>query len=214
LGRDSSAVAADEIALGPRSRYPGHVSQVARQRFSFEDYLDLEVDSLVKHEFLDGQVWAMSGGSPAHAAIAGAIIALLTQGLRGRRCRVFTSDLRIRVPSSGLGTYPDASVICGAIELDPADQKGHTATNPIVLVEVLSPTTAGYDRGEKLAHYQSISSLREVMLVAHDEQRVDLWRRVDDHWTQLTFRAGETVVLDSVGCRLPVADLYFDPLEP
>lgn len=88
---------------GPASLYPPQVSLVARQRFSFADYLDLEADSLVKHEFLDGQVWAMSSRSPAHAAIAGAIIALLTEGLRGRRCRVFTSDLRIRVPASGLG---------------------------------------------------------------------------------------------------------------
>lgn len=190
------------------------MTQLARQRFDFEDYVELEDGSSTKHEFLDGQVWAMSGGSPRHAAIAGTIIRLLGQSLVGKRCVVYTSDLRVRVPSTGLGTYPDASVICGAVELDPADKKGHTAVNPTVLVEVLSPTTEGYDRGEKLAHYQLIPSLREVMLVAHDEHRIDLWRRLGDHWTQLTFRPGESVTLDSIACALPVADIYFDPLAP
>ncbi len=187
---------------------------LARQPFSFEGYVDLEEASPVKHEFLDGQVWAMSGGSPEHAAIAGTIIRLLGQALVGKRCRVYTSDLRIRVAKTGLGTYPDASVIWGNVELDPDDRRGHTAINPTLLVEVLSPSTEGYDRGEKLAHYKRIESLREVMLVAHDEHRVDLWRRIADRWTQLSFRPGESVVLDSLGCWLPIGDVYYDPLAP
>ena len=186
--------------------------QLARQRFTFEAYVDLEADSTVKHEFLDGQVRAMSGGSPRHAAIASTIIRLLGQGLAGKRRQAYTSDLRIRASKTGLGTYPDASVICGTVTLDPADRHGHSATNPTVLVEVLSPSTEGYDRGEKLAHYQTIDTLREVMLVAHDERRVDLWRRFEDHWTQLTFGPDDVVILDSIGCALPVADIYFDPL--
>jgi Uma2 family endonuclease len=127
---------------------------------------------------------------------------------------VFTSDLRIRVAATGLASYPDAAVICGALEADPEDRKAHTAINPTLLVEVLSPTTEDYDRGEKLAHYKRIKSLREVMLLAHDEHRVDLWGRVGDRWTQLTFSAAETVRLESVACELRVADLYFDPLAP
>lgn len=188
--------------------------QLARQPFTFEDYVDLEESSPIKHEFLDGQVWAMSGGSPEHAAIAGTIIGLLRQHLVGKRRRVFTSDLRIRVDQTGLGTYPDASVVRGALQLDPADRRGHTVQNPTVVVEVLSPTTAAYDRGEKLAHYQRIPSLQEVLLVAHDERRIDLWRRVADHWTLLTFGPDDAVVLESLGCRLPVAEIYFDPLAP
>lgn len=182
--------------------------------FTFDDYVELEANSTIKHEFLDGQVWAMSGGSPDHAAIAAAVIGMLRQALAGQRCRVFTSDLRIRVVTTGLASYPDASVICGAVELDPDDRKGHTAVNPTLLVEVLSPSTENYDRGEKLAHYKRIPSLREVMLLAHDEHRVDLWRRVGDHWTQLTFGSEDTVKLESVACSLRVADLYFDPLAP
>ncbi len=187
---------------------------LARQIFSFDAYVDLEASSPIKHEFLDGQVWAMAGGSPEHAAVAATVIGLLGRALVGQRCRVFTSDLRIRVASTGLASYPDAAVICGAVALDPDDRKGHTAINPTLLVEVLSPTTEDYDRGEKLAHYKRIESLREIMLIAHDEHRVDLWRRAGDHWTQLTFGPTDAVKLESVACSLLVADLYFDPLAP
>lgn len=186
--------------------------QLARQRFSFDEYVELEAAATGRHEFLDGEVWAMAGGSPAHAAIAGNLIRLLGQALLGRPCRVFTSDLRVRVRETGLATYPDASVVCGAIELDPDDRRGHSVSNPIVLVEVLSPSTEDYDRGEKLAHYKRVPSLREIVLVAHDEPRIDVWRRLDDRWTLLSFRAGEAVVFESLAIELSVADVYFDPL--
>lgn len=188
------------------------MSQVARQLFSFDDYLRLERESSTHHEFLNGEVWAMAGGSPDHSAIAVTIVRLLGNSLAGRRCRVFNTDLRMRVKATGLATYPDASVICGHVELDPDDDKGHTATNPTLLVEVLSPSTERYDRGEKLAHYKQIPSLCEVMLVAHDDRRVDLWRRTDTGWTQLVFRDGQDVDLASLGVSLPVSEIYFDPL--
>jgi Uma2 family endonuclease len=190
------------------------MTQLARQPYSFEEYVELEAASSVKHEFLDGEVWAMAGGSPEHAAVAANVVRLLGQALLDRRCRVFTSDLRIRVSSTGLGTYPDASVICDRIELDPEDRKGHTAMNPMLLVEVLSPTTEAYDRGEKLANYKLIDTLREVMLVAHDERRVDLWRRIGAGWTQVTFRGAEHIELETLGgIRMTIDDIYFDPLS-
>jgi len=187
-------------------------SGLARSRFTFDEYARLEEEGTIKHEFLDGVVYAMAGGSPDHAAIAANIIRLLGNALDGRPCRVFTTDLRVRVVETGLGTYPDASVICGTLELDPHDTKGHTAVNPVLLVEVLSPTTEDYDRGEKLGHYKRIPSLREVMLVAHDERRVDLWRRTDTGWTQLAVPEGEVVRLRSVDCELAVDAIYRDPL--
>lgn len=184
-----------------------------RQRYSFDDYVELEAGSAIKHEFLDGEVWPMAGGSPAHAAISANVVRLLGQALLHRRCRVFSSDLRIRVAATGLATYPDASVICDRVELDAEDRKGHTALNPTLLVEVLSPTTEPYDRGEKLANYQLIASLREVILVAHDERRVDLWRRTDSGWTQFTFRGGETIGHVSLGdVQMTIDEIYFDPL--
>lgn len=189
------------------------MSRLARQRYTFEEYVELEDGSSVRHEFLDGAVWAMAGESPEHAAVTANVVRLLGTALLGRRCRVFSSDLRIRVRETGLGTYPDASVICEDVELDPEDRKGHTALNPVVLVEVLSPSTEAYDRGEKLAHYKRIESLREVVFVAHDERRVDLWRRVDDRFTQLTFREGERLELTSLpGVSIAIDEIYFDPL--
>jgi Uma2 family endonuclease len=179
----------------------------------FDEYVLLEEMSTVKHEFLDGEVWAMAGGTPDHAAIAGNVITLLSAGLRGKRCRVFTSDLRIRVMQTGLGTYPDASVICDRIELDPEDHKGHTAVNPTVLVEVLSPSTEDYDRGEKLDHYKRIPSLREVMLVAHETRQVIVWRHSGESWVSSAVGDGGVVELESVGCVLPVEQIHFDPLS-
>jgi Uma2 family endonuclease len=186
--------------------------QLARQRFTFAEYVQLEQMSAVKHEFVGGEAYAMSGGSPERAAIAGNVIGLLRAALAGKRCRVFTSDLRIRVQKTGLATYPDTSVICDRVELDPEDPRGHTALNPVLLVEVLSPSTEDYDRGEKLSHYKRVESLREVVLVAHDERRVDLWRRTGSRWTQLSFRDDQRVVLESIGCTLSLEEIYYDPL--
>jgi Uma2 family endonuclease len=189
---------------------------VVRQRHqhTYADYLDHDDDSRGKHEYLDGEIYAMAGGSPAHARIALNISALLHAGLAGAPCAAFSSDLRIRVLSTGLATYPDVVVICGQLELDPEDRKGHTATNPILLVEVLSPTTEKYDRGEKLDTYKSIPALREVMLVAHDRPEIEVVRReADGSWSRHVVGAGETTRLMSVGCNLPVDDVYRDPLQ-
>jgi Uma2 family endonuclease len=188
------------------------VTQLARQHFSFAEYVALEAMSTVKHEFLDSEVWAMAGGSPEHAAIAGNVISLLTIALRGKRCRVYTSDLRIRVAATGLGTYPDASVICDEVELDPADPKGHTATNPLILVEVMSPSTQDYDRGEKLDHYKRIPSVREILLVSAEGRSVVLWQKDGQNWTSTLHRQGDDIALDSVSCTIAVDGVFFDPL--
>ena len=174
--------------------------------------MQLDTDTGYKHEFLDGVVWAMAGGWPDHAAIAGNILTLLNNQLRDRRCRAYTSDLRIRVTATGLGTYPDACVICDELALDPEDPKGHTVTNPRVIVEVLSPSTEEYDRGQKLDHYRQIPSLEEVLLVAHDQQRVQVWRRDGERWSHTEVADDGAVELESLGCRLPLAEIYRDPL--
>jgi Uma2 family endonuclease len=123
---------------------------------------------------------------------------------------VYTPDLRVRVAETGLTTYPDVSVICDDIETESEDKQGQTALNPTLLVEVFSPSTETYDRGEKVAHYKRVASVREIMLVAHDEHRVDLWRRTKRGWTQRVFRDGEDVELTSLECALPVRDIYFN----
>jgi Uma2 family endonuclease len=187
--------------------------QAARQRFDFESYLALEEIAEVKHEFLDGQVWAMAGGTPEHAAICGNVMTLLNVQLQGRRCRVFSSDLRVRVLATGLGTYPDVTVVCGKLEADPEDRRGHTVVNPRVVVEILSPSTEEYDRREKLSHYQKISSLDEIVLIAHDRHEIEVVRReTDGTWSRHLAGDGQAARLTSVECDLPVAEVYRNPL--
>jgi Uma2 family endonuclease len=179
--------------------------------YSRAEYRALERMSNVKHEYLDGSIYAMGGGSPEHAAIAGNVIALLSVALRGRPCRVHTSDLRVRVASSGLETYPDVTVLCGKAEVDPEDP--HAVLNPVVLVEVTSPSTELYDRGKKLEHYQTIPSLREVLLVSHREKAIEVVRReADGTWSRHEVRSGGTASLASLGCDLAVDEVYRDPL--
>ena len=178
--------------------------------FDFADYLRVEEDSDIKHEFADGLVWAMAGGTPEHARIIANVSALLHNALGPRPCDVFSSDLRIRVRAVNRATYPDASVICGRVEFDPEDPRGHTALNPTVLVEVLSPSTAEYDQGEKLDYYKQIPSLQEVMLVHHDARRVVVWRHEGAGWR--SSESAESAELRSIGTRLALADIYRDRL--
>lgn len=183
----------------------------ARQQFSFDEYVRMEAMSPIRHEWLEGEVWAMAGGTPDHAAIAVNVTTLLSNQLRGRPCRVFGSDLRIRVRATGLGTYPDASVICGKLQLDPQDASKTTATNPKVLVEVLSPSTEQYDLGEKLAHYKKLPSLEEIVFVSTEARRVEIIRRDKRGWRSVVFTAGLAEVR-SLECELSIAELYRDPL--
>lgn len=180
--------------------------------YTFAEYLAMEAGSDTKHEYLDGEIYAMAGGTPEHSALAANTIGELIVALRGRPCRVYTSDLRIRVRATGLGTYPDASVVCGPLELDPEDK--NTVTNPVVLVEVLSESTEAYDRGEKFRHYRRIPSLRDYLLVSQDEALIEHYTRNDDGtWTLHEVRPPESVRL-SIGCELPVAAIFRNPLQP
>ena len=181
------------------------------ERYSMEDYLRLEAFSNVKHEYLDGEIYAMAGGTPEHGAVTMRVGASLVGQLRGRPCNVHSSDVRVRVVASGLDTYPDVSVVCGKEVRDTDDPQA--LTNPIVLVEVLSPATARYDRGKKLEHEKRIQALQEVVLVAHDERRIDVWRRTANEWEQVTAGPGETIRLTSIDCLLDLDELFRDPLS-
>lgn len=180
------------------------------RKYTLEEYVRLEEYANVRHEFLDGQIYAMAGGTPEHGTYAANVIGLLTSQLVGKPCRVQTSDVRIRVQATGLDTYPDASVVCGHAERDPNDP--NAIVNPVVLVEVLSPSTEEYDQGEKLEHYQRIESLREVVFVQHREQRVDVVRRQHDgSWLTTSGTSGDTLELEALGCALSVDSVYRDP---
>ncbi len=178
--------------------------------YTYSEYLGFEASSNVKHEFLDGQIYAMAGGTPEHAALAAAVITLLGPQLRGGECRPYNSDLRVRTPS-GLTTYPDVTVIGGPREIDGIDSLA--ITNPRLIVEVLSRSTEEYDSAEKFEHYKSFPSLREYVLVSHRERAVEVRRREEGSWRTTVVREGEAAEL-SVGARLDVRELYEAAAEP
>lgn len=181
-----------------------------RVHYTYDEYVALEDTSTVRHEYLDGEIYAMAGGSPDHAALAANVIrALGTQLPAG--CRIFTSDLRIRIPQTGLSTYPDVAVVCGATARASDDRLA--VTNPVLLVEVTTPSTEVYDYGEKLRHYMHVPSLREVLILSHLKPRVTLHRRTGDGWITLTAERGEHIQLESLHASVDVDALYADALE-
>jgi len=196
-----------DLAYRRLGRYDQLMAQVARSRFTFAEYVRLEHDSALKHEFWQGEVYAMAGGTPEHAALAGRLATVLGLAVRAGPCDVFTSDLRVRVAATGLTTYPDLTVVCQPWQRDPEDR--NTVVNPRLVVEVLSDSTAAYDRGEKLSQYQLIPSLSEVLLVAHDAPRLELWRRgKSDRWEPLIATAGDRLELASVPAVIEITPLY------
>jgi Uma2 family endonuclease len=172
-----------------------------------DEYLERERERETKHELVDGVEVARAGGSPKHDAIAGNVIIALGMRLRGR-CLVFPSDQRVHVEATGLFTYPDVTVVCGAPKLHPNGRD--TLLNPRVLVEVLSTSTEAYDRGAKFAHYQSIGSLEEYVLVSQAEKRVEHFRRLETGQWLLTVAEGQeaTLVLPALGCEVGLAEIY------
>jgi len=179
-------------------------------RYTYEEYRFLEEESSIRHEYLDGEIYAMGGGTPEHAQLAAAIIGALN-GKLPPGCRTFTSDLRVRIPATGLSTYPDAAVVCGRTQR--ATDDPIAVLNPVLLVEVTSSSTEDYDRGKKLGHYQKLPSVREVLIVSHRERRLMLHRREGDTWQTLTAGPGETVTLTCLSVSILVDDVYRDAFE-
>lgn len=182
--------------------------------YTFAEYLALEETSNTRHEFFGGQIYAMAGGTPEHSALIASLTVLLGTQLRGGRCRVHASDLRVRVLETGLTTYPDVSVISGPWARDPEDPK--SVVNPLLVAEVLSRSTEAYDRGEKLEHYKRIPALRACLLVAHDRREIEVWTRAsaDAAWERGLFGSGQEVRLEGLGVRVEVDRRYDEAAEP
>ena len=179
-----------------------------RHRYSYDEYLAYERDSGMKHEYDDGEIVAMAGGSRRHNALASRISAALELA-RKPGCVAFQSDQRVRILATGKATYPDASMVCGPIEGDPADPTGATITNPMLIVEVLSPSTEQEDRGSKWQHYQLVPSLPEYILVSQSHQRVECYRRLPSGGWEYRDETGGTVLLGS-GATLDLDRMYAD----
>ena len=178
-----------------------------QRHYTLDDYFMVEATSTIRHEYCDGQIFAMAGASVAHNDIAANVLAALRVGLRGSGCRAFGSDLRIAT-ANDLFTYPDVSVVCGEPVLVPG--RPDTVTNPVLLIEVLSDATRDYDRGEKLAAYQGIATLREVLLVDQHSVSVEHWcRGADGHWSSENWGTLDAdIALRTPPARLAIAEIY------
>lgn len=180
-------------------------SPQSHHEYTFAEYLTLERDSEIKHEFDAGEILAMSGGTARHSALA-VNIAVALSSTRPAGCTVFQSDMRVRVAATGRATYADVSMVCGPIEYDPDDAARTTILNPVLIVEVLSVTTEKGDRGNKWMHYQRIPSLQEYVLVSQ-EPRIEIFRRTPSG-TWEYFEVDEGSVSLGSGPSLDLAELY------
>lgn len=182
-------------------------SAAPRTYVDYPAYLAIERETDRKHEWYDGQVYAMAGGTLAHSQLSARMTTELSRLADARGCRVFNSDGKLRVLATGRATWPDASVVCGPVARDPEDPDA--MTNPVVIVEVLSDATERDDRGEKFHHYRRIASLRHYVLVSQHEARVEVLTRVEGgRWELAVAEAGETFALDALGGAVAVDAVY------
>ncbi|MCA9710823.1 MAG: Uma2 family endonuclease [Myxococcales bacterium] len=176
-----------------------------RVHHSYREYLELLELSQVKLEYCDGEIYAMAGGTPSHADLGASMTRLLGNALLGR-CRVSSSDLKVRVEATGLTTFPAVTVVCGERRTAPDD--ANAVVNPTLLVEVTSRSTEDYDRGDKLGHYQRIEGLAAVLLVSHRRHEITIVQRRGPAWVQEGVGAGERVVVEALGLSQPVDEVY------
>lgn len=175
--------------------------------FTYAEYLARERETRLKHEFLRGQIFAMAGGTPEHARLISEVTFMLRGSIDPARCRVFTSELKIRVQATGLATYPDVAVVCGDVLRDEED--GNAVINPKVLVEVLSPGTEIYDRGEKWAHYRRIPTLEAYVLVGQVPERLEVYeKQADGDFVHRIADRGESLPIVCLGSAIDVDALY------
>ena len=180
----------------------------AQKKWTSEEYLAFERHAEKKHEFYEGEMFAMSGASKAHNRISWNLVSLLDPQIRAQGCEGFVGDMRIKIPATGFYTYPDLAIACEEPRFE--DDQLDTLLNPVALIEILSPTTEGYDYGKKFAHYRSIPELRFYLLVSQAEPRLELYTRRDDGRWLLSESIGLDSVLeiDKLGVELALRQVY------
>jgi Uma2 family endonuclease len=183
------------------------MSQLAERVYTAEEYLALEREAAHKSEFVKGRIYAMTGASIPHSRIAGNLFGVIWTKFRDGPCSVFANDVRVKSTWTEMYTYPDIVALCDPPLLE--DEHADTLLNPAVIIEVLSESTERYDRGEKFAHYRKIESLREYILVAQDQVRVEQYVRHGEHWTlsEIDDLAG-SLRIETLGCEVPLRDIY------
>jgi Uma2 family endonuclease len=184
------------------------MSAIPKQRYTPEEYLAIERNAEYKSEYLNGEIFAMSGASRKHNLISGNVYAALHGQLRKRKCEIYTGDMLVMVNDTGLYTYPDIAIVCDAPRFD--DDMFDILLNPQVIIEVLSKSTESYDRGAKFAHYRTIDSLSDYLLISQDKLLVEHYiRHEKKSWLLSEYVSLEDVIrISSVGCELAIADMY------
>lgn len=183
------------------------MTAIKKPEFSAEDFLAWEAEQEEKHEFIAGEVFAMAGASDAHVTISGNLFVALRSHLRGKPCRAYIADMKLFVQAVNAFFYPDVLVTCSAADAARPDFKAE----PVLIAEVLSPSTAALDRGLKFAYYREIPSLQEYVLIDPEHVGVEIYRRDGSgHWVLYPYGADEVAELASVGLKLPVAAVYED----
>ena len=184
------------------------MASLPKQRLTPEQYLEIERRADHKSEYHSGEMFALAGVSEPHALIMGNIFAELHQQLKHRPCKVYQSEMRVKVDATGLYTYPDVTVVCGEARFD--DNHMDTLLNPTVLIEVLSKSTEAYDRGEKYAHYRRLESVTDYLMVSQHTPRIEQYvRQPDGHWLMTEASGLESFIeIASIDCRLALSDVY------
>lgn len=179
-----------------------------KQNYSVEAYLELERTGSLKHEYYRGKIFALAGSSEAHNLILTNLLTTLNLQLRKRPCKVYPSDMRLKIPKTGLYTYPDISIVCGGPQFD--DSQRDTLLNPLVVIDILSPSTERYDRGKKFQNYRTVASLQEYLLVSQDEHRVEYYTNQNNgNWLLATYEhLNTTLYLKAIDCTLALEDIY------
>jgi Uma2 family endonuclease len=182
------------------------MTALPKKKYTLEEYLELDRNSEERYEYFDGEVFAMAGGSPNHARLSGNIYSALQSKLRGGRCEAFNSEMRLKVPLALPYRYPDASVVCGEPIFDEIDGQ-QMLVNPVLIVEVLSPSTAAYDLIDKFSAYQSIDSFREYLLISQDRPHViQHVKQSKKRWLRIEIDGMESEVkLESVDATLALS---------
>lgn len=173
------------------------------------EYLERERASTTKHEYLAGEVFAMIGACEAHNLIASTVNAILYRQLRGRSCRIYPSDIRLKILETGLNTYPDLTIVCGPPQFTDLTKRD-TLINPTVVIEILSPSTERYDRGLKFQNYRTIASLRHYVLISQDSAHIELYTRGEANQWILTEAVGlgASLSIASLTVALDLVDVY------
>jgi Uma2 family endonuclease len=180
----------------------------SKQKISIEEYLEMENAALEKHEYYQGEVFAMSGSKVPHNEICVNLIAILKNRSKGKKCKPYNSDQRIHIPSNTLFTYPDISIVCG--EIITLNGDNWNALNPTVIIEVLSKSTKNYDRGEKFKLYREIKTLKEYMLVDSESVHVEIFRlNKNNHWELEEYNDGNSnIEIKVINENIAIAEIY------